>query len=732
MNTIIKSFALQGSSQLARRALRLVDSWYGVLLVSGLFSFAMMYRYIMPLDGILYTEGAEGHDWGQMVWNLWFVNEAITAGHNPYFTNLLFYPMGANLAHHTLAAGFFPVTFLVKLFSRGDPLYPVYAYHIIILLCFTATLACSYFLLRELAATRLPAAIAACAYAFCDYYQIHTLHLNLLAGFFLPLSALFLVRAYKEPRSRNFIYAAMVSAAAVYFTEYALYLYLGMVVFASLLFLFRESRRSLIETISQVGVKRLAVAGALFLLLVIPFVVNFSRAHIIKPLPVESSVYSANVAAFFLPGTNHPLLNKVFGPLNARVTAGLGGYEAFLGFTLVIFAGLGFVITKNRLVRISGISAIVFYVLALGPTLKVLGSDTGIRLPYSLLMQIPPFAMGRTPVRFVAVASFFLMIVAATGIAWLHFALTRRLGRSWAMALMLTLLVVTVAGAYTRTYRRHSFVPPADLRARVAGPVFNVPLLGNDGYASLLQVFHQQPIATGYVARDSVETRNRFLELKRIYDHGGPEFCGRITALGFRNIVITGGEVVVPLELARCSIPVIDLRSDPSWLRSFPNFAGNDAPRFPDYTYGTTLDFGLAVSAERAKPAQDYLWYGWSGAEQRSRWTERGTAALTFSLSKVSDAVLHLRMAPFLAAGKLESQRVEVELNDQPVTSLSLSNGAFAEYEIILPLSAMREQNVLTFRLPDATSPQSLGVSEDTRLLGISVQRATISQNRLR
>jgi hypothetical protein len=307
----------------------------------------MMYRYIVPLNGILYREGAEGHDWGQMVWNLWFVNEAITAGHNPYFTNLLFYPVGANLAHHTLAAGFFPVTFLVKLFSRGDPLYPIYAYHIIILLCFTATLACSYFLLRELAITRLAAAIAACAYAFCDYYQIHTLHLNLLAGFFLPLTALFLVRAYKEPRSRNFMYAVIVSAAAVYFTEYALYLYLGMVVFASLWLLFRETRRSLIDAISQLGVKRLAAAFALFLLLVIPFAVNFASAHGIKPLPVESSVYSANVAAFVVPGTNHPLLNKVFGPLNARVTAGLGGYEAFLGFTLIIFAGVGFFITKN-------------------------------------------------------------------------------------------------------------------------------------------------------------------------------------------------------------------------------------------------------------------------------------------------------------------------------------------------------------------------------------------------
>src|SRR5687768_12381344 len=227
-------------------AVRYADGWYGVLLFAGIIALVMMYHHIIPLNGILFTGGAEGHDWGQMVWNLWFVNEAITGGHNPLQTSLLYYPVGANLAHHTLAAGFFPVTFLTKLLSRGDPLYPVYAYHLITWLCFLLLLACSYLLLRELSFTRLASATAASAYAFTDYYQQHTVHLNLIAGFFFPLTALFLVRAYKKPSARNLIYAAVVAASAVYFTEYALYVYLGIFLFVFLMFCFREERGHLL------------------------------------------------------------------------------------------------------------------------------------------------------------------------------------------------------------------------------------------------------------------------------------------------------------------------------------------------------------------------------------------------------------------------------------------------------------------------------------------------------
>ena len=96
----------------------------GTFLVSLIFALAMLYNYVFPLGAVPFSEGIKAEDSYQMVWNLWEVNEAITSGRNPYRTDSIYYPLGADLSHHSLAAGFFLVTFPVKLLSRGAVTYP--------------------------------------------------------------------------------------------------------------------------------------------------------------------------------------------------------------------------------------------------------------------------------------------------------------------------------------------------------------------------------------------------------------------------------------------------------------------------------------------------------------------------------------------------------------------------------------------------------------------------------
>ena len=45
------------------------------------------------------------------------VNESIVHGHSPLHTDLVYYPIGASLARHTLVAGFFPLTFAAQVSS---------------------------------------------------------------------------------------------------------------------------------------------------------------------------------------------------------------------------------------------------------------------------------------------------------------------------------------------------------------------------------------------------------------------------------------------------------------------------------------------------------------------------------------------------------------------------------------------------------------------------------------
>jgi len=119
--------------------------------------------------------------------------------------------------------------------------------------------------------------------------------------------------------------------------------------------------------------------------------------------------------------------------------------------------------------------------------------------------------------------------------------------------------------------------------------------------------------------------------------------------------------------------------------------------------------------------ADAYLWYGWSGAEDEFRWNDTREAALVFALNDVTDVVLQIRMAPFLAPGKVERQRVNVMLNDQRVAALELREPVENTYSIRLPGGVLRRQNQLVFELPDASAPRDLGVGDDPRFLAIRV-----------
>ena len=719
----------------AKRLAGIADSPPGILFLCAIFTLGMIYNCVFPLSALLFTRGIAGGDSAQMVWNLWHVNESITSGDNPYFTDQVYYPVGANLAHHTLAAGFFPVTFLVKQLSGGSALYPLYAYRFIVPLCFTLILYFSFQLLRAVGISRWAAATAAVAYSFSHFYMLHVLHLNHLAGFFIPLTALLTVRAYRSA-GKNLVLLGLIAGAAVYFTEFSLYIYMAAALFVLGLCVYSSERKELFARMRQAGTLKLSLATVGFVLIAAPFLINLVQDKALKPSLQQSSTWSGNLAGFVVPDPARTrVYGQIFSTLSRRITVGVGGNEIFLGFVLTIFVVVALFKVSNRRLRISAVLAFVFLLLSLGPTLKVFGTETRLPLPYALLMRVPPFDSSRTPVRFIVMVLFFLMIVAAGGMMWLQNALAARRGARWGYAAMALAFLWSTAEVYQPIARQRPFTPPRKLERIVPGAVLELPVLPYDGFESLLQVFHHQPIATGSLARNNESQLEQAIALKQLADRGGPGLCEEARKRGFRNIVITPSEYLEPfdyggvtaLELDKCSLPVIDLRAQGSLLPGHPNFVireGREEPvEFPLLPARTRLQFSSEV-------ADKYLWYGWSGREIVSHWTDRGKAALVFSLAPARDAqskqqqTVELRIfgGPYLAPGKLGSQRVIVELNDKRLAQWTLTSAEPAEHRIEVPASAVREKNVLVFRLPDAASPISLGVSEDWRLLGFNVQ----------
>jgi len=636
-------------------------------------------------------------------WSLWHFTESVLAGRNPYFTRSIFYPVGAHILHPISCEGFFPLTLLVKIITGGSAMYPFYAYRITVLASFVLLLYFSYSFLRVIGMTGLAAATAAIAYAFHRFFIDHIPHLSIVAGFFIPLIALILVRLYRKPGRARLLVATIVTGSALYFTEFVFQILLGMVFLFAIVWMSPETRREFSGKLRLLGARTFLMALAVFALIIAPAIFKQLSAGVLNPPAIESSNFSANVAGLLVPNPQRtPLYGKLFASLTAKPMIGVGGLEVFIGFPLLAFGAIGAIVTKQRLIRIAAIVSLLFFVLSLGPTLKVLNTETGIRLPYVLLMKVPPFDLSRTPARFVAMGLFFLMIAAAAGISWMQRSLSQRGKQNWGAAAAIAILIWTAAEAYAPPHPQSTFVPPPELTAIVPGPVVNLPLSRFDGYALLLQVFHHQPIATGYTSRYSIEQINHVNTLEKIIDKGGPRLCDELGRAGFRNIVVAPvTELDAPFELSECSLNVIDLRKP--------------AANLPLYSRGTRIDF--------SQPDADrYLFYGWSNRESISRWTDRGRAVIGFALDETRDSSLRIRLTPFLVPGRLDEQRVNVKLNGQNVGALNLNQTASNEYSIALPKAAFRKENALIFELPDAESPMTVAVSEDSRRLGISVE----------
>jgi len=134
------------------------------------------------------------------------------------------------------------------------------------------------------------------------------------------------------------------------------------------------------------------------------------------------------------------------------------------------------------------------------------------------------------------------------------------------------------------------------------------------------------------------------------------------------------------------------------------------------YEWGHELSFAADGDAVRHKLS------GWAVAEDEFTWTDGPEAVLRFDLaaSPKHDRTLRLRTGAFCFAA-CPAQRVHVSLGDQKLGELQVRETS--EYTLRLPAKLLRSdaRHQLNLALPDATSPASLGLGNDTRLLALQL-----------
>ncbi len=152
------------------------------------------------------------------------------------------------------------------------------------------------------------------------------------------------------------------------------------------------------------------------------------------------------------------------------------------------------------------------------------------------------------------------------------------------------------------------------------------------------------------------------------------------------------------------------------WRR--PQFlAGLVAPPVPEplQVLSGKVEFGTAE-------ADSFAWYGWSWGEKDFRWSDGKEAAIVFSVVEPRDSTLSIRLGGFVGNGKPLVQKVKILLNGAQLADLEVNEEPARDYIYRVERKLLRNQNKLVFKLPDAQSPDSLGISSDQRRLAVRVE----------
>ncbi|HEX9722848.1 MAG TPA: hypothetical protein VGC53_01040 [Vicinamibacteria bacterium] len=425
-------------------------------------AFAILFTY--PLAWFFGTHhvGEEGGDARVYLWNLWWVDQALTELHtNPFETDFIFYPLGIGLSLHTLGFSqgllFIPMKLLL-----GE----VAAANAVVLWTFVASALGMYALARYLGASALGAFLAGLAFAFCPYRLARLAgHYDLLSTEWVPLYALVFLKAVRaEKHAWALVLGAAALAAACGYATLTYLVFLGLWSFSYLLWEALRGERPSRLMGATAGIALLTVA------LLLPLLVQV-RADLSSwsyPTYPGSDRYGANLAAYAVPGPQQNLLGESLGRRFDRNLTESTVFPGYLMLSMLIAA-----IAHPPVRRHFGFwiaAAGVFLLLSLGDTLKVGGWESGIPLPFALLRQIPLLDQMRAPSRFSILFVFCgAAVLAATWSSWME----RIPRRAWR--------VLLTAGAAGILVAEYLTIPVPVFGAAVA-PVYHQIADENEDY----------------------------------------------------------------------------------------------------------------------------------------------------------------------------------------------------------------------------------------------------------
>ena len=373
----------------------------------------------------------DGIDDPSLVWNLWWNKHALVdAPQNPFAVGWQFWPVGINLAFYTL-------TVLNGLL--GVPLQAaiglIPAYNLLLLSSFAvgafgAYLLCLDFLRRT---TRRPrtlafasAIIGGAFYAFAAPKMFYAAlgQGNIASSQWLPFAALYIVRAARPGgRPRDAVLAGLFVLLQAYAElTYASFLAIlaGLAVLWGLWLQAHGRHENEVSAGHHAGgeglglLARFGLLGPVVLIGVLPILANMlpdlrAEGDFFTSGGGFADIFSADLAGYSVPIQLHPILGGVIRDWSNNSTprpdgsyfAVNKGQQIYLGYVAMALAALG--LWRGRRRRVAwfwAIACLLFFLLTLGPSLRVAGYDLKLPLPFAVVAQLPFFKGNRYPSRY--------------------------------------------------------------------------------------------------------------------------------------------------------------------------------------------------------------------------------------------------------------------------------------------------------------------------------------------
>jgi hypothetical protein len=479
---------------------------------------ALTCAYTWPL--VLHAGSAVPHDRGDpllVTWILWWTTHAVPLT-RAWWNAPAFYPSPGVFAFSENLLGLAPISAPIIALTHA----PLAAYNAAFLLSYPLSGLGAYLLAFVLTRRHDASCVAAAAFAFAPYRLSHIQHLQLLSSYWMPVAIAALHQYAAAPRWR---WAALFAASwllqalacGYYFFFLSIFVLLWLAWFAAGHLTRREWTR-------------LGAAWLLAACLLTPVLLGYRSVHALYGFtrsPVEVLHYSADIAGVWAASPDSWLWG---GSLQNGLRL---ESELFPGLTIIALVAVGLGIRGlKRLREPRGawsfylVTAILMWVLSLGPRPALLGTPIGIQGPYALLMGLPGFNGMRVPARLWMLSVLCLAVLGAFVVARIESPRARRL-----IAALATFGILLDGWP-------HAFpivaVPAMRVTSTGARARLGLPLRENETETMYGAIAQARPVFNGYSGYEAPQ----HFAMRDLLEHYDPRILDRLAALEPIEVIV--------------------------------------------------------------------------------------------------------------------------------------------------------------------------------------------------